>query len=110
LTWSQVDRVKGIVTLEAGETKNDDARTVYLDDELKEIFNQHWKNRKRNGMLIPNVFHNEKGNGPIVEFRKSWNEGKWDWDTVIKSGKSMSKNGYSSYQPVQPCMISGALP
>ncbi len=73
LTWSQVDRVKGIVTLEVGETKNDDARTVYLDEELKETFNQLWENRKRNGILIPNVFPNKKGNGPIVNFRKTWN-------------------------------------
>ena len=73
LHWSQVDRIKGIVTLEVGETKNDDARTVYLDDELKEIFNELWKNRKKNGTLIPNVFPNEKGNGPIVNFRKAWN-------------------------------------
>ena len=72
-TWSQVDRVKSIVTLEVCETKNDDARTVYLDDELKETFNQLWENRKRNGILIPNVFPNQKGNGPIVNFRKSWN-------------------------------------
>jgi integrase len=73
LIWSQVDRVKGIVTLEVGETKNDDARTVYLDEELKETFNQLWENRKRNGILIPNVFPNKKGNGPIVNFRKAWN-------------------------------------
>jgi hypothetical protein len=31
------------------------------------------ENRKRNGILIPNVFPNEKGNGPIVNFRKAWN-------------------------------------
>jgi integrase len=73
LTWGQVDRERGIVTLEVGETKNDDARTVYLDDELKETFDELWKNRKRNGILIPNVFPNEKGNGPIVNFRKAWN-------------------------------------
>jgi len=66
-------RVKGIVTLEVGETKNDDDRTVYLDDELQETFNQLWENRKRNGILVPIVFPNEKGNGPIVNFRKSWN-------------------------------------
>ena len=39
LTWSQVDRNQGIVRLEVGETKNDQGRTVYLDEELKEIFN-----------------------------------------------------------------------
>ncbi|MBC8458303.1 MAG: tyrosine-type recombinase/integrase, partial [Deltaproteobacteria bacterium] len=34
LTWSQVDRKNGIVRLEPGETKNDESRTVYLNDEL----------------------------------------------------------------------------
>jgi len=42
LTWSQVDLKQGIVTLEVGETKNDEARTVYLDDELKAIFIGQW--------------------------------------------------------------------
>ena len=38
LTWSQVDLVNGIVRLEVGETKNDEGRTVYLDEELLEVF------------------------------------------------------------------------
>jgi len=73
LSWDQVDRDQGIVTIEVGETKNDDARTVYLDEELKEIFRQQWEARKRNGKLIPYVFPNDGGTGPIVNFRKSWN-------------------------------------
>ena len=74
LTWSQVDRLNGIVSLEVGETKNDDARTVYLDDELKEIFNQQWEVRKRSGKLMPFVFLNSGGNGPLQDFRKPWNK------------------------------------
>ena len=35
LTWSNVDLSQGIVRFEAGETKNDEGRTVYLDEELK---------------------------------------------------------------------------
>lgn len=35
LTWSNVDQKNGIVTLKVGETKNGEARTVYLDDELR---------------------------------------------------------------------------
>ena len=38
LTWAQVDLANGIVRLEAGETKNDAGRTVYLDKELLGIF------------------------------------------------------------------------
>jgi len=73
LTWNQVDRLNGIVTLEVGETKNDDARMVYLDDELKEVFKQQWEARKRNVKLMPFVFPNSEGNKPIQEFRKPWN-------------------------------------
>ena len=40
LTWGQVDRDEGIVRLETGETKNDEGRTAYLDEELKEVFNR----------------------------------------------------------------------
>ncbi len=32
LTWSQVDLVNGIVRLESGETKNDEGRSVHLDE------------------------------------------------------------------------------
>ena len=73
LNWSNVDLQNGIVTLKAGETKNDDARTVYLDDELKAMFQQQWENRKRNGKLIPFVFPNKGNAGMIINFRKAWN-------------------------------------
>jgi integrase len=72
LTWKQVDLNQGIVRLEVGETKNDDARTVYLDDELKEIFNQQWELRKANGRLLPYVFLNKDGCDRVKRFDKSW--------------------------------------
>ena len=72
LTWSQVDLENGIVRLEVGETKNDEARTVYLDDELKEVFKSQWTVRKRNGKLIPYVFSNEAGDGQLKDFRGAW--------------------------------------
>lgn len=43
LTWSRVDLERGIVRLEPGETKNDEGRTIYLDEELKEIFRRQWE-------------------------------------------------------------------
>ncbi len=70
LTWSQVDRDNGIVRLEVGETKNDEARTVYLDDELRQVFNDQWEARKKDEKLIPYVFPN--GNGKIKDFRGAW--------------------------------------
>jgi integrase len=69
LTWNQVDRDNGIVRLDPGETKNNDARTVYLDDELQEVFNHQWKVREN---LIPYVFLNRHGTNQIRSFDKSW--------------------------------------
>jgi len=89
LQWDQVDLNQGIVRLEVGETKNDEGRTVYLDDELKEIFNQQWQNRKRNGKIIPYVFSNKEGTGPIIDFRKTWN--KACRDAGIGYGYKISK-------------------
>ena len=73
LRWSQVDLNQGIVRLEPGETKNDDGRTVYLDDELKEVFNQQWENRKKSGKIVSYVFLNATGSDRIRDFRKTWN-------------------------------------
>ena len=72
LAWNQVDRNQGIVRLEVGETKNDEARTVYLDDELKEIFNHQWQLRKTSKKLLPYVFLNRNGTDKIKRFEKTW--------------------------------------
>ena len=73
LTWSQVDRKQGIVWLEVGETKNDEGRTVHLDDELREIFNRQWELRRERKILTCYVFTNKDGMDKIKNFRKSWN-------------------------------------
>jgi len=72
LTWKQVDRVQGIVRLEVGETKNNDARTVYLDDELKSVFNRQWEIRKKAKKLLPYVFLNRSGTERLKRFDKKW--------------------------------------
>ena len=74
LTWAQVDRNQGIVRLEVGETKNDEGRTVYLDDELKDVFNHQWELRKAKGVLIPYVFPNQHGTGPTKDIRGAWDK------------------------------------
>lgn len=73
LEWKQIDLSQGIVTLNPGETKNDAARTIYLDSELKEIFKRLWEDRKQSGKLLPWVFLNKAGTGQIRDFRSSWN-------------------------------------
>ena len=67
LTWDRVDMKEGIVRLETGETKNDEARTVYLDSELKALLKELLAKRR---LDCAYVFHcrGEK----IKYFRKSW--------------------------------------
>jgi integrase len=75
LKWGKnVDLASGIVTLKVGETKNDEARTVYLDEELKALLEEQWENRKRVHKITPYVFPNKSGDGSIVNFRKAWNQ------------------------------------
>ena len=71
LRWNQIDRNLGIVRLEVGETKNDDGRTIYLDDELKGIFNEQWKKRKTAKKIFPYVFLNRKGDDRLKRFYKT---------------------------------------
>jgi integrase len=75
LTWSQVDLDQGIVTLEPGEAKNDEGRTIYLDPdpELKEVFQEQWKTKKTNARLTPYVFVAANGSDMIKDFRRAWN-------------------------------------
>jgi len=72
LRWGQVDPDQGIVRLESGETKNDEGRTVYLDEELREVFNHQWEDRKKGQKLLPYVFPNWDGIDKITRFDKAW--------------------------------------
>ncbi len=70
LTWDKVDLDLGLVRLEPGETKNRDARSVYLDSELAGIFRSLWM--RRAGNSLPYVFLNARGNERLKSFRKTW--------------------------------------
>lgn len=72
LKWSQVDRTRGIVRLEVGETKNEEGRSVVLDDELKEVIERQWELRKHGKKMLAFVFLNGKGDDQIKRFDKSW--------------------------------------
>lgn len=74
LTWGRVDLEKGIVRLEAGETKNDAARSYHLDEELKDIFQKQWNDRKKSQKLSPFVFPGPDGQSRIKDIRASWNK------------------------------------
>ncbi len=69
LTWEKVDLKRGIVRLDPGETKNEEGRVIYLDDELMEELNSLQKDRPPG---CPHVFHQD--GKPIRDFRGPWGE------------------------------------
>ena len=67
LTWDKVDLKQGLARLDPGETKNDEGRTFYMNEELwKEIRTLHGKRR----LGCPYVFH--RNGEPIRDFRDAW--------------------------------------
>lgn len=72
LTWTQVDLEQGIVRLEVGDSKNKAGRTVYLDEEEKEIFRTQWTQRIKGEKLTPYVFPGRDGKSKIKDFRTAW--------------------------------------
>jgi integrase len=67
LTWDKVDLKEGIVRLDPEETKNEEGRTLYLNDELMEEI-QVLHGKRRLGCAY--VFH--RNGQPIRYFRRSW--------------------------------------
>jgi len=85
LKWSEVDLNQNIATLNPGETKNDEGRIVYLDDELREIFKRQLAMRKQAQKILLYVFLNKDKTDRIKSFRKAWisaciKAGFWAWD------------------------------
>jgi integrase len=64
----QIDLREGTVRLEVGETKNDEGRILFIDDETKEMFLRRWRNRKR---PLPWVFLNAHGTDRMKRFYKA---------------------------------------
>jgi len=67
LTWDRVDLKQGIIWLDPGESKNGEARTVYLDEELqKEMRFLH----SRRHLGCAHVFHRD--GVPVRDIRDAW--------------------------------------
>lgn len=71
LQWSQVDLIEGMVRLEPGTTKNNEARAIPLDPELLEQLRFQRAARDAQHPACPWVFFGETGDR-IRSFRGSW--------------------------------------
>jgi len=67
LTWDKVDLKEGAVRLDPGETKNEEGRTLYMNDEL---LDEMRKLQAKRYLGCPYVFHRD--GKPIGGFRKAW--------------------------------------
>jgi integrase len=67
LTWDRVDLKEGAVRLDPGETKNEEGRTLYMNEELMEEMKAL---QSRRHLGCPYVFHRD--GEPIKDFRGSW--------------------------------------
>ena len=72
LSWANADLKAGTVTLHLDESKNEEGRTIFLDDELRELLTRQRKAQKKNGTALPSSFLNEKGTDRVKRFDKAW--------------------------------------
>jgi len=84
LQWLQVDLLEQVVRLEAGTTKNDEARMIPLAPDLHEVLKMQKSIRDREHPECPWVF--SRGGDQILDFRGGWEEackaaGLWNEQT-----------------------------
>ncbi len=71
LQWTQVDLMDGKINLKPQDTKNNEARVIYMEGELLEVINFQRALRDQKFPKCPWVFFGENGER-IKDFRGSW--------------------------------------
>jgi integrase len=71
LQWAQVDLMDGKISLKAQDTKNNEARVIYMEGELLEVIHFQRALRDQKFPNCPWVFFGESGER-IKDFRGSW--------------------------------------
>ena len=73
IQWPQVDFEAGLITLDKGETKNDEPRSVpILDGDMRDLLVAAKKERDEKWPQSPWVF--SRGGERIIDFRWAWDE------------------------------------
>jgi hypothetical protein len=74
LTVDRVDLQAGVVRLDAGTTKNNEGRSFYLTNELRDVLKAQLisiEDLQQKDTICPHVFHRPDGSR-IKDFRKTW--------------------------------------
>jgi integrase len=73
IQWPQVDFEAGLITLEKGETKNDEPRSMpILDGDMRDLLTEAKKERDKDYPNSPGVF--SRNGERIIDFRWAWDE------------------------------------
>jgi integrase len=73
IRWEQVDFESGVITLDMGETKNDEARSVpIIEGDMHDLLLQSKHERDEKWPESPWVFN--RGGAVIKDFRRAWDE------------------------------------
>jgi integrase len=91
LTWDKVNLFDRKITLSAGTTKNDEARTIFLAGELYDTLREQYADTLKKYPNCPYVFH--KDGQQLGDFRKVW-------DHALRQ---------SGYKPAFKCRDCGSM-
>jgi integrase len=109
LKWRQVNLLERKITLDAGTTKNDEGRIVFMTDELYEALVFQRTIRDNNFPQCESVFFNYKTGRRIKDFRNAWNkaiketglEGKLFHDFRRTGVRNLTRSGVSENVAMQ---------